>query len=80
MTNNYSSSQSQQQIQAKISKTKSSEWLINLLYAEGTTEKLCCILRSHKIRFNFYTKSTLHKLLCKPEDQVAKDDKNNIDY
>ena len=27
-----------------------------------------------------YTESTLHKLLCKSEDQVATEDKNNIAY
>ena len=38
------------------------------------------ILRSHKTRSTFYTENTLHKLLCKPKDQVATEDKNNIVY
>ena len=53
---------------------------INLPYFEGTSEKLRRILRSHKIRFIFYTENTLHKLLCKLEDQVSTEDKNNIVY
>ena len=53
---------------------------INLPYVEGTSEKLRCILRSHKIRSTFYTENTLRKLLCKPKDQVATEDKNNIVY
>ena len=42
--------------------------------------KLRRIVRSHKIRSLFYTESTLHKLLDKPEDQVATEDKSNIVY
>ena len=53
---------------------------INLLYTEGTIEKLGLITRFHKIRSTFYTESTLCKLLCKPKDQVAIGDKNNIVY
>ena len=53
---------------------------INLLYVEGTSEKLRRILRSHKIRSTFYTEMTLRKLLCKPKDRVATEDKNNIVY
>ena len=53
---------------------------INLPYVEGTSEKLGHILRSHKIRSTFYTENTLHKLLCKPKDGVATEDKNNIIY
>ena len=49
-------------------------------YVEDTSEKLWCILRSHKIRSTFYTENTLHKLLCKPKDRVATEDKNNIVY
>ena len=52
----------------------------NLLYVEGTFEKLQLILRLHKIRSTFYTESTLCKLLCKPKDQVAAEYKNNIAY
>ena len=53
---------------------------INLPYVEGTSEKLRRILRSHKIRSTFYTEMTLRKLLCKPKDRVATEDKNNIVY
>ena len=34
------------------------------------------MLRSHKIRFTFYTKSTLRKLLCKPNDRESADESN----
>ena len=53
---------------------------INLPYIEGTIEKLWQILRSDKIGSTFYTENTLCKLLCKPKDQVATEDKNNIVY
>ena len=53
---------------------------INLPYVEGTSEKLWRILRSHKIRSTFYTEKTLHKILCKPKDWVAIEDKNDIVY
>ena len=53
---------------------------INLLHVEGTSEKLQCILRSHKIKLTFYTEMTLRKLLCKSKDQVATEDKNNNVY
>ena len=53
---------------------------INLPYVQGTSEKLRCILRSHEIRSTFYTEMTLLKLLCKPKDRVATEDKNNIVY
>ena len=49
-------------------------------YFEDTSKKLWRILRSHKIRSTFYTENTLHKLLCKPKDRVATEDKNNIVY
>ena len=51
---------------------------INLAYVKGTSEKIPCILRSHKIRLTFYTGKTLCKLLWKAKDQVATEDKNNI--
>ena len=51
---------------------------INLPYVEGTSEKLQHILRSNKIISTFYIESTLRKLLCKPKDSVATEDKNNI--
>ena len=37
-------------------------------------------IRSHKIRSTFYTEKTLLKLLWKPKDQVATEDKNNTVY
>ena len=79
ITNNHSLPQSQQQMHAtdiheEIRMSR------NLLYVEGTSEKLWCILRSHKIRSTFYTEMTLCKLLCKPKDPVATEDKNNIVY
>ena len=45
---------------------------------EGTSEKLQRILKSHKIRSNFYTESTFCILICKPKDQVTTEDKNNL--
>ena len=53
---------------------------INLPYSESTNEKLRCTLRSYKIKSTFYTESALRKLLCKPKDLVATEDKNNIVY
>ena len=53
---------------------------MNLQYVQGTSEKRWRILRSHKIRSTFYTKMKLCKLLCKPKDRVATEDKNNIAY
>ena len=48
---------------------------INLPYVENTSEKLRRLLGSHKIRSTFYTENTLRKLLCKPKDRVATEDK-----
>ena len=53
---------------------------INLLYLEGTSEKLSRLLRSHKIILTLCTENTLRKLLCKPKGRVATVDKNNIVY
>ena len=53
---------------------------INLPFIEGTSKKLRRILKSHKIRLIFYPENTLRKLLCKPKDRVAIEDKNNIAY
>ena len=53
---------------------------LNLLYIEGTSEKLQFILRSHKLILTFFTENALRKLLCKPKGQVATGDKNNITY
>ena len=41
---------------------------INLLYFDGTTQKLLHMLRSNKSRSTFYTENTFCKLLCKPKD------------
>ena len=51
---------------------------ISLSYVEGTSEKLRRILRSHKVRPTLYTESTLRKLFCKPNDQLATEDKKNF--
>ena len=53
---------------------------INLPYVVVTSKKLWRLLRSHKLRSFFYTESTLRKLLCKPKDLVATEDKKNIVY
>ena len=52
---------------------------INLLY-EVFEKKLWQTHRSYTVRSTFYTETTLHKLLCKPKDGVAIEDKINIDY
>ena len=80
ITNNHSLPQSQQLTEATDIQEEKIRMSINLSYVEGTSEKLWRILRSHKIRSNFYTENTLTKLLCKPKDRVAKEDKNNIIY
>ena len=80
ITNNYSLPQSQQLTQATDIQEEEIRMSINLPYVEGTSEKLRRILRSHKIRSTFYTEMTLRKLLCKPKDRVATEDKNNIVY
>ena len=53
---------------------------IKVGYVEGTSEKLWRILRSHKIRSTIYTEKALRKLLCKPNNRVAIEVKNNIVY
>ena len=80
ITNNHSLPQSQQLTQATDNQEEEIRMSINLLYVEGTTENLRSILRSHKIRSTFYTENALRKLLCKPKDRVATEDKNNIVY
>ena len=72
--------QSQQLMQATDIQEEEIRLSINLPYIEGTSEKLWCILRLHKIRSTFYTEMTLRKLLCKPKDRVATEDKKNIIY
>ena len=49
---------------------------INLPYVEGSSEKLRSKLRSYKLRSTCLTENTLRKLLCKPKDRVATEDKN----
>ena len=73
-------SQSQQLTQAIDIQEEEIRMSINLPYIEGTIEKLWQILRSDKIGSTFYTENTLCKLLCKPKDQVATEDKSNIVY
>ena len=46
-----------------------------LPYVEGTSEKLRHVSKSHKIISTFHIEITLHKLLCKPKDRVAAEDK-----
>ena len=75
ITNNHSLPQSQQLMQATDIQEEEIRISINLPYVEGTSEKLRRILRSHKIRSTFYTEMTLRKLLCKPKDRVAIEDK-----
>ena len=36
------------------------------------------MLWSHKIRSTLYSENTLHEVLCKPKDQVVKEDNKNI--
>ena len=80
ITNNHSLSQSQQLMQAADIQDEEIRMSINLPCVEGTSEKLRSILRSQKIRSTLYTENTLRKLLCKPKDRVAIEDKNNIVY
>ena len=72
--------QSNQPTQATGIQEEKIRMSINLPYVEGTSEKLRRILRSHKTRSTFYTENTLRKLVCKPKDRLATEDKNNIVY
>ena len=80
ITNNHNLPQSQQLMQATNIQEEEIRMSINLPNIEDTSEHLRLILRSHKIRSSFYTEKTLRKLLCKPKDRVAAEDKNNIVY
>ena len=80
ITNNHCLPQSQQLTQVTDIQEEEIRMSINLPYVERTSESLWRILRSHKIRSNFNTESTLSKLLCKPKDRVTTEDKNNILY
>ena len=71
ITNNHSLPQSQQLTQATDIQKEEIRMSINLPYVEGTGEKPRSIV---------YTEKTLRKLLCKPKDRVATEDKNNIAY
>ena len=66
--------QSQQQTQATYIQKEEIRKSIYLPYVKGASEKL--ILKSHTL----YTESTLLKLLYKPKDRIATEDKNNIVY
>ena len=78
ITNNHSLPQSQQLTQA--TDIQEEQIRIILPYVQGIFDKLRNILRSHKMRSTFYSEMTLRELLCKPKDQVATEDKNNIVY
>ena len=80
ITNNHILPQSQQLMQARDIQEEEISMSINLPFVESTGEKLRHILISHKIRSTFYTELTLRKLLCKPKNRVATEDKNNIIY
>ena len=58
ITNNHTLPQLQQLTQATDIQDEEIRISINLLYVEGIIEKLRRILRSHKIRSNFYTEMT----------------------
>ena len=73
--NNHSLPQSQQLTEATDIQEEEIRVSINLMYVEGTSEKLQRIFRSHKIRSTFCTENTLRKLLCKTKDRVATEDK-----
>ena len=53
---------------------------INLPYVKGTSKKLPCILKSHKIRSTCYTEKTFVKSFVNQKDSVATEDKNNVVY
>ena len=80
ITNNHNLPPSQQLTQATDVQEEEIRISIKLPYVQGTSEKLRRILRCHKIRSTFYTEMTWRKLLCKPKDEVATEDKNNIVY
>ena len=78
ISNNRSLFQTQQQTQAINIQEYEIKMIRNLPCVKGTGEKLCSILRSHKIRSTSYTENTLPKLPCKPKDRVATEDKNKF--
>ena len=80
ITNNHSFPQSQQQTQVTDIQEKEIRIGINSPYIDSTSKKLGCILRSYKMRSTFYTEIIWNKLLCKPKDRIATEEKNNIVY
>ena len=80
ITNNHSLPQSQQLTQVTDIQEEEIRMSIKLPFDESTSEKLCLILRSHKIRSTFYTENTFHDSLYKSKDRIATEDKNNIVY
>ena len=77
ITNNYSLSRSQQQMQAKDTQGEEIKIMsINLPLIENATENLRPILRSHKTRSTFFTENT--GVNYSVNQIVAIEDKNNI--
>ena len=72
--------QSRQLAQARDIQQEEIRMSINLPDVKSTSEKLQRVLRSHKIRSTFYTENNFLKLLCRPKDRAATEDKNNIVY
>ena len=72
--------QSQELTQALNIQEEEIRMYIKVRYVEGTSEKLWRIPRFHNIRSTFYTEKALRKLLCKPNNRVATEVKNNIVY
>ena len=64
ITDNHGLSQSQRLMQATDIQEEEIRMITDLLYVEGTSEKLQCILISHKIRSFFSTKGTLREICC----------------
>ena len=50
------------------------------LHVEVTSEKQRYMLKSQKIRSTVNTENSFYKLLCKPKDRVATENKNTIAY
>ena len=78
--NNHNLPQSQQQTQAADIQKQEIRMSINLPYVEGTIKNLRRTPRPRKIKSTSYTENSFCKLLCKPNDRVATEDKNNIVY
>ena len=52
----------------------------SLIFKDKRTGDMLYKEWSSTTRWTFYTENTLHKLLCKPKDRVAAEDKNNVVY